>query len=336
MRMVLALSGFVLSVLLFFSCQTFNKEKFVNDLLQSPQKHLSNYTFNPSSSLLSRVRKPEPFIMKYLQDMDNRPDYTPYVPSPGEMKTIGQAMDNLPPLTKKVMKERLVGIYFVNSLYGSGLSDWLIDRKGEIYTILVFNPVTLKMGLSEWLSWKENSAFLSGSPGGGIGIDCGKSYSAVYGILLHESAHGVDYVKNVNPFVEPATLYFNQLRNRKVPESTEFTENIWKYAGQPETTSDYPYRKKVHYYTDKNENKVPLAEAGECYRQLLSSPFVSLYGSQSWSEDLAEMVMYYHITSVLKQPYVISVSNNGTVASYKPMENLKVRERLKNIALFYR
>lgn len=330
----LVLLSFAFAVL--FSCQTFNKEKFVKDVLQSPQKHLSNYKFDPSSSLISRVRKPEPFIMKYLQDMDGRPDYAPYEPTPKERKMIADALEKLPPLTVKTMKQKLVGIYFVNDLYGSGLSDWLIDDRGEKFVILVFNPITLKMGLSEWLTWKENSAFNPDTPGSGIQINCGNKYQGFYGILIHESAHGVDYILNINPFVEPSTLYYDQLQNKKIVNPTPFVKDIWQYANQPFATSDYPYRKKVSFYAAKKENLIPVSKADECYRGLESSPFVSLYGSQSWSEDLAEMVMFHHLVNILRQPYVIMVSNGNSVSKYSPMENPRVMERRKNIEWFYR
>lgn len=328
------LTGFMF--LLLSSCQTFNKEKYVKDLLRSPERNLSNYQFSDSSPLLSRVKKAEPFVLEYLQNMDGRPDYSVYDPTPKERKMIGEALAQLPPLTKKVMQEKCVGIYFINNLYGSGLSDWLVDGRGEIYTILVLNPVTLKMNLSEWLTWKENSAFTADSPGSGIGIDCGKKYPGLYGILYHESTHAVDYVKNINPFVETATLYYDQIRGKKIVNPTDYIQGVWQYANQPAPSSDFPYRKKVKFYTDKKENLIPVSQAAECYNELTSSPFVSLYGSQSWSEDLAEMVMFYHLVKVMGQPYVITVSNGGQVQQFKPLDNARVSGRFKNIGIFYR
>ena len=40
-------------------------------------------------------------------------------------------------------------------------------------------------------------------------------------------------------------------------------------------------------------------DARPLYDALVNSPFASLYGSQNWAEDTADLVTFYHLTQVL-------------------------------------
>jgi hypothetical protein len=229
-----------------------------------------------------------------------------------------------------------VGLYFVTGLYGSGLTDWLIDNRGEIYCVMFINPAILKMNLSEWLTWKENTAFRPDNPSNRIVINCGAGISGFSGILTHESTHAVDYVMNITPYVEPMTLSYDRFRKKKIPGITGFVKGIWNDYGQPAGKNDFHFRKQVHFYSNDPSKKIPIASGNDCYRELVNSPFVSLYGSKIWAEDLAELVLFFHITRVLWQPYEITVDSAGNKpVVYRPLENPKVLERFKNIRMFY-
>jgi sugar lactone lactonase YvrE len=61
----------------------------------------------------------------------------------------------------------------------------------------------------------------------------------------------------------------------------------------------------------------PINVAGHLYHSLEKTPFVSLYSTSSWSEDLAEFPTVCDLTQVLKQPFRIMVTNGGkTVVAY--------------------
>ena len=72
------------------------------------------------------------------------------------------------------------------------------------------------------------------------------------------------------------------------------------------------------------------------YSSLSRTPFVSLYGSSNWYEDLAEYVSVYNWTAILKQPFRIVTRNAGkTVFKYVPMKSPLVLQRVEQMKQFY-
>jgi len=55
-------------------------------------------------------------VLDYLKMLDGKEDYSAYIPSNEEMIIIDKCLGLLPPLTKNILKERLIGISFVNTL----------------------------------------------------------------------------------------------------------------------------------------------------------------------------------------------------------------------------
>ncbi|WP_439558113.1 hypothetical protein [Dyadobacter sp.] len=79
-----------------------------------------------------------------------------------------------------------------------------------------------------------------------------------------------------------------------------------------------------------------MALAPEVYQQLAKTPFPSLYGMAAWSEDVAELVSIYHMTTQLKQPfYIVVTKDNAEVARFKPMKNELVGRRVGQLVSFY-
>lgn len=57
----------------------------------------------------------------------------------------------------------------------------------------------------------------------------------------------------------------------------------------------------------------------------------------AWSEDIAELATIYHLTTKLKQPfYIVVTKNNVELARFEPMKNALVRQRLNQLATFYK
>ena len=162
-----------------------------------------------------------------------------------------------------------------------------------------------------------------------IRVDCGKTIPGFYYILLHESAHAVDYVLNITPFVDEE--YKKHLNIKKT--KTEFTKNCW--AGYNIPKGRFMFAKRVSFY-GMDKQKLKASEAVAVYKDLARSPFASLYGSMSWAEDLAELVTFYHIAHTLKQPYAIHVVHKKKkIFSVYPMEAAAVIERLPLLETFY-
>jgi hypothetical protein len=265
-----------------------------------------------------------------MKDLDGR-NYTAYVPDDNDMKIIARSLKELPSLTKKVIKKKLLGIYFINNLWGSGFADWVIDREGKIYTFLIFNPTVLKKSLSKMITHKEKTCFILNDKRYRIELDCGRGSSGFFYILLHESGHVVDYITGISPFVEPDMLKIKG----KSHGTNLFTEGIWK--GYKKTIGNYKFMKRVTFYGFSKGPKINISEAADIYRGLSKSPFVSLYSTLSWAEDVVELLTFYHITEKMKRPFVISVfRDDKLVYRLEPMKNPLVRKRFPGLKIFYR
>lgn len=288
-----------------------------------------NYIFNADTPLVGRIATPPEFVMAYLKKLDNRPDYVPYSPTNEEMRIAGQSLNNLPDLNKSILAKHLIGVYFINNFTGNGLCDWVVDRNGMVYVFIVFNSSAFKNNISDLLTEKEKTCFKKDTPGIDIRINCGSKFNGFQYILLHESTHAVDYVMNITPYVEVNYKNFKKIAG----SDTEFTRGIW--SGYDRHKADYQFSGKVSFYGLAPQN-LPLSEAPAIYKELSRSPFVSLYSTLAWPEDLAELVTFYHLTHVLKQPFNISVySKNKKIISLAPMEFAGVRKRIPLLRRFY-
>ena len=303
-----------------------------DQILVHPVKHLDTYHFNPDKALVDRIAIEEDQVSYFVRALDEKPDYELYVLNLDEKETVRQYLELLPPLTKKVLKERLLGIYFIKGFLGSGMCDWVIDDVTNFYINLFFNPDTLDQSLSERLNVRENSCFIESNSAMRIDIESGTNYTGFLYVLLHETTHAVDFVRMITPYVEPFLVYAKLIH----PKSTPFVEGVWKQYNKPQTDVDKDYRDRLTFYGMSGGPKIPVAEAFGIYSTLTNTPFCSLYGSGNWAEDLADTVTFYTLTKMLKQPYRIRVvDGDKTVGVFEPMQSWKVRARFGNIQMFF-
>jgi len=224
------------------------------------------------------------------------------------------------------MKERLAAIYFVSNLTTAGFSDWLVNERREIYAYIIINPAALKTSIDGLLSWKEKSCFTSDDGNFQIKISVSPDRKGFLYIMLHESCHVVDYVMGITPFTEPDIKLL-----RETPKETDFTHGIWLSYSQ--SLADYKFRDRVSFYQSP---KIKISEAEIIYREMSASPFISLYGSLSWAEDLCEFLAFYHLTEKMGMNYKIEVQQNGKTSYLtEPARLEQVRKRFKNLQVFY-
>lgn len=308
---------------------------WIDEVLEGPERHLENFAFNPQSDLLSRVREPTDHFINYIQQAEGR-EFSPYLPSDEEMEQIAVAIDLLPPLHRKILHERLVEICFLKDFTSSAWADWLIDEQGDVYCVLAIKRSILETSLSEWLSWRAGTCFFDDLPGFDLCIDVGAKYSGFLGIFLHETTHIVDYVLNITPFVEPSTYYLAMKQGREFRDSYPIIENIWEDTYTPLAEADLALGDSITFYGTGGGPKLGYSSAPELYAQLVATPFISLYASQNWADDLAELALYYHLVEKLRQPYTISIMQRSQVqATFQPMENPRVQARLSQMEMFY-
>jgi len=320
---------FITALLFFpvFSCISGEKKQPINE----PVRLLENYTYDHKSPLDSRIKTAPEIIISYWQKLDSRKDYSAYTPAKNEIELIKKYISLLPPLNRKIMKTSLVGIYFMNNFISSGATDWLTDKKGNIHTYMVFNPLTLKKSITELVTSKENTCFKRDTDDIRVEINLGKKYKGFLYILLHESVHVVDYVRSVTPYTEEAVIRFQKGKK----ESTAFTRGIWEKYGKSNFAGSFTGR--VSFYGLGGEPKILLSSTPAIYTELLKSPFISLYASMNWAEDLAEILTFYHLTQKMGLPYSINISGKGKrIFSVRPAQNPEVKKRFRHLEIFYR
>lgn len=312
------------AVFLLFSCTTVSRPVYKEMVRHRPEKRLASYAFDPKSSLLSRVQAAPDILIAYLEGIDKKGTYTPYLPTVEEMAMIGEYLEKLPPLHKRVLRERLVGIYFIHTFWGSGMADYVLDDQDELYAIMIINPETMKHDMSAWMTYRENTIFKKDDGSIRVAVDCGTEYNGLMYALLHETTHIVDYVKNYTPYPDRDMKLLGKAR-----AETEFVKHVWADFNGPVARYDDPRRKDIALYGFRNGPHLSLKDAAPLYDILSRTPFASLCGWIAWPEDLAEYVTWYHVTNNLKQPYAITAFvNEKPVFTFTPFSSGLVGRRV--------
>jgi len=304
-----------------------------SDMLKTPSHNLKNFSPNFKSPLAARIQKIPDFYLRYMRWNDNDQTYTSYEDAPAERALLTDYLGKLPAVIQQVMRERLLAIYYVKNFRGSGWTDIALDENdpSRLYLVLVLNPDVLHNDLSAWLTKKENTCFAPDDPTVKVEINAGHAYQGLLYILLHEGTHMVDYIHRWTPYTQdPVRLLFGLSAT-----ATSFTYGWWTAYSTPVSLYDFPERTRITFYGLSGPPKLKISEALSAYRHLAQGPFVSLYGSLNWAEDLAESSAFYFLTQKLKQPYEITYSQNGkSVFQFSPCDSAKVKERFPVLEKF--
>lgn len=307
-----------------------------------PAMNLKTYRFDPASPMAQRIGPAPDFVLKHLRGADGRDDYEAYEPTDADRELALQYLDLLPAWFDAMLKERLVGIYFVENLLGSSCTEFVLDKDDTVYAFIAVNPATLAAGLSEWMTAREASCFSGAAAGGASGagsggaasgagaavfVDCGASYRALLYALVHECARVADYVYHYTPYVEP-TIEELGLGAGETP----FVEGIWTDYAKPEARADFEGRTDVAFYGTGGGPKIPLADAAALYERLANSPFPSLYAAQNWAEDFAECFTWYFFTDRLGERYQVGIRRGDAVeVAYEPIYWSRVVHRFPQL-----
>lgn len=316
---------FLLTLVVLVSCGSQSKQ---NEVLP-PAKQFALYTHNPDSTIVSRVRLAPAYLMDYLRNMDGNPGYQPYQPDGEELKLLEEYLNFLPDSYHQVLKDRLLGIYFIKGLQGTGLADYVTGPQKQLYTILILNEGCIRTDISEWLTYRESSCFIKSDPLLKVEFRAGNQYKGLLYGLFHEMSHVYDYVTKVTPYVEPDLA-------AEIAE-TVFTKGIWKDYSRPTDAYNIPWRKDFTFYGFGGGPKLELKYAEAVYKDLTRTPFVSIYASKSWAEDYADSAFWYLYTMKLKQPFSVAIlSNDSVLYEFKPEESPPVLSRLGTFRTFFK
>lgn len=163
------------------------KDQSFRETLMADGIHtISDYVFDPESTLESRISVLSDFALEKLEKLDQRENYQSYTLSVSERKMFINYCELLPPENKSVIKERLVKIYFVRNFIGAGMTDFVLSPDRKVYTLLYINPAVINIGFSKWVTDRENSMLIHESNTDiRIDIDCGKK---IYGTYVYAAA----------------------------------------------------------------------------------------------------------------------------------------------------
>lgn len=284
---------------------------------------------DPATLLGSRVKGTPAYVLDLFKDLGG-PAPTNHALTDADRLSLKAAIDALPPLHRRVLTERLRVISFLDGMPNTALTSTVNhDEPHKLFDITI-NASILRQNASEWLSQKEQSCFDASSSPLRVTIDAGTKLPALVYVFLHEATHVLDASLRITPAAPPADAPA-QIADKP---GFGFTNGVWTQLTLPVPRFRDPYRGRIGFYT--SGGKIPISEAPTVYESLRKTPFVSLYGSLNWFDDLAEYVTVYHLTEILKQPYRIVVRKDGAeVFVYEPMKSSLVRERIGEMKRFY-
>jgi len=296
----------------------------------TPAMNLKNYEFDPASPLADRIGPAPKLVLEHLERMDGRDDYEAYEPTEADRQLTLRYLDLLPAWFDAMLKERLVGIYFVENLVGTAFTEFVLDKADTVHAFIAVNPAALRTGLSEWMTAREASCFSGAATGGGapsVFVDCGTKYQALLYALVHECGHVADHVYHYTPYVEPL---IDELGLGVA--TTDFVKNVWADYAKPEARADFAGRADITFYSLGGGPKIPMTDAAGLYERLANSPFPSLYAAQNWAEDCAECCTWYFFTDRLGERYQVGLRRGGTVeVAYEPIYWSRVVHRFPQL-----
>ena len=316
-------------IILILSCSSTRSLR--SEVKKIPAKNYENYSFSPNTKIDERIGNSDAIVLNWLRELDSNESYTFYELKNEERTQVKEYIKLLPKYYQSVLEKKLLGIYFINDFYGSGMSDYVISESNDIYTILVFNPKVFKQSLSELVTYKENTCYKQNNDQIQLNIQISDEYSGLFYILMHECTHIIDYCERITPFVEPNI----QELQRKKKEPSPFTEEYWTAYNKIKLKRNIEYKDKLNFYTKENDKKIEKSELLLVYNELKNTPFASLYSYINWAEDFAEYATFYYFTQVLNMEYNIKITeNNELIFEYEPFANINVLERAKKLEIF--
>lgn len=242
-----------------------------------------------------------------------------------EKEKLNKAFSVLPLLHQKILKKHLHSISFMDNMPNTALTSPVQSSDSVKMYNITFRAEILHQTISDWTTWKENTYYVkSANNEYQISIDAGSLDAIVY-ILLHEATHVVDGVLNLTPHLDEKDVWIG---------SKAFTQNIWDTYNKPSENVINSLLETTFFRSGK---PLAISNAPDVYKALQKTPYVSLYGTASWFEDLAETLTIYHLTTKMNQPYKVLVTKNGvTVSSYEPAKNRNVKKRQNYLDIFYK
>jgi predicted Zn-dependent protease with MMP-like domain len=250
-----------------------------------------------------------------LYGLSERP--VPAEPSPEFHEVLKRLEESLPVKVRKLIADRIIGIYLVNNLGSTGFTDTVTDEnQKEKYAYIVLDKgVLLKRTANEWATWKENSVFKP-QPEKDMTLNVVMESpqedtvsGAIRLILMHEIGHVLGMASGIHPsWNEPAV----------VSDRYPFTLISWKMDKEKVASrydDRFPEREQVRFYAFQSA-LLTIRQTDSIYRVLHSATdYPSLQASVDIWEDFAESFATYVHVAREGRPYEIRLQKEGEPAT---------------------
>ncbi|GAB6272116.1 MAG: hypothetical protein STSR0003_19610 [Smithella sp.] len=294
------------------SCQENVREQSLKHKVRTLQYWGGDWKKKPLSERLA----PAPADLIQKLRLDNQLDGfkeipVPAAPSPEFFAAIKQVENSLPEKTALLAQNRIIGIFTVANLGGSGYAETVLDESGrERYALIVLDKdVLLKRKANDWATWKERSLFKPASEKQvelDVMIeseDTDNVQNSIEYILLHETGHALGKASCVHPSWTAKEI---------IPDG--FARLSWNKKNH-EIRSNFdevfPARKFIKPYAF-DHSTLTEDQIIDVYRMLnTTTNFPSIHAATDLWEDFAEsFVTYIHVVRE-KKPYKISIKEKG-------------------------
>ena len=240
----------------------------------------------------------------------------PHAPTltPEFISEVTSAFDELPQAVKNLLTTKLLGIYFIEDIGGTGFTDMVFDANGNpVAGFVVLDPsVLIKQKANDWATWKENTPFMPG-PDFRLTAEIETASqntrkNAIQYILLHELAHVISIGGTIHPMWNIAP--------KDVPSLSpySFFQLSWSRSKDGNSyeslfDADFPQRKNIVYYFGA---RLAAGQMLHIYESLERTNFVTLYGATRPGDDFAEAFVTYVHTVLMKRPFAVRLYRGKT------------------------
>jgi len=260
-----------------------------------PAQLLDNYPDLSAAPFPDRVGTIPLILLDDLRVADHRPDYQAHPVSDAERELFTNTWQRMPMPLRKVVSAKVVAVYFVENFEGGGMT-YFLWKKGAPKYVLIFNARVLTDSVSQWLTFRDNTAFALGDSGFKLEDRVAGDDKALLWLMLHEGAHVFDF----------------SVRPRR-----------------PEPPKDFARRADLHFYDVENKPKVGAREASAVFENVKRSGYSSLYAVQNELEDFAELVACGTLEETLGLTIECRLTEpSGRVSAFDPLRNPKTKIRI--------
>ncbi len=277
-----------------------------------------------SLPVAERIGPAPPQLVEYI-NLDNILNGYPERPraatlDAGLLADVRGAMTDLPAEIWKLVGDRLVGVYFVEGLGGTGYTDYVFDAQGRPTRgfVVLDAAVLAPQRANAWATWKENTPF---APGAGYRLEArieadgnDNRRNAIQYILLHELGHVLSIGADIHP---PWNLAPKEIDSAARYPFFDLSWTVDRAADKYGSRFDahFPQRTSTVYYFGA---KLAAADMEATYASLKSTNFPSLYAATAPADDFAESFASYVHVVLMRRPWQITIRHQG-----KPVASLR-------------